>query len=66
MPKNKWAIAPSDLAVVEGIFETNGLTGTPMFYYSEANDRWEVVEDTDLNTVVCYLCTVGMAWAVPG
>ena len=65
MPKHKWAIAPSDLAVVEGIFSDNGLTGTPMFCWSDANDRWEVFESTDLATLVCYLCTEDMSWVEP-
>lgn len=65
MPKSKWAIAPSDLAVVEDHFAANSLTGTPMFCWSAANDRWEVFESTDLGTLVIYLCSVENAWTVP-
>ena len=60
MPKNKWAIAPSDLALVEGIFASAGRTGTPMFCWSEAADRWETYEADEL---VCYLDETGWVTA---
>jgi hypothetical protein len=64
MSKSKWAIAPSDLSIVEGIFADAELAGTPMFCWSDAENRWEVYESTDLTTLIAYLCNTGNGWAV--
>ena len=65
MPKENWAIAPSDLSIVEGIFESNSLTGTPMFCWSEVGDRWEVYESTNPGALVAYLCKQSRSWTEP-
>jgi hypothetical protein len=65
VPKNKWGIAPSDLQIVEDLFSTNGLSGTPMFCWSVSEDRWEVYESTDLDTLVVYLCNQNNGWLEP-
>lgn len=65
MGRQQQAIAPSDLSYIEQLFSTNGLTGKPAFIFSNVDDRWEVFEDTDLTTLVAYLCTENLGWNEP-